>query len=371
MAKSTSSLVIGSHPGQSAWRARRSKSPSSFPITEFLSNRGKRAPESPVWSASRKARNRRSARYLFRKHNAKPLLRSTSKRQFFPGRSAIPSDDTESQKLGHFLSSNLCAWLIPLSKRVVACETAALGSQGSLGLTVTLYSTAIARFLPWGYGGLRWVPLPTRERENPKILLSAFPKPCYGASFGQKRSPSGRPSEAGMVDERAPALARRLNAHGRVLRRGRIFAWLREGWASDEIAAQERLTAERVRQIVRQALEKRIIDEGAEHAKLQLARLQPAMRLAGEAIAEGDVTAIAPLMKVLDRLDRYQRAAKAVQVYDDEARRKLMDKINRVAANLGVDEAKAAAKAAEAAEGAPPGGEAAALADARADAGEA
>ena len=106
-----------------------------------------------------------------------------------------------------------------------------------------------------------------------------------------------------------------------------------------------------MRQIVRQALEKRIIDEGAEHAKLQLARLQPAMRLAGEAIAEGDVTAIAPLMKVLDRLDRYQRVAKAVQVYDDEARKKLMDKINRVAANLGVDEPSAAERRAASASG--------------------
>ena len=162
-----------------------------------------------------------------------------------------------------------------------------------------------------------------------------------------------------MVDERAPALARRLTAHARVLRRGRIFARLREGWAYDEIASQERLTAERVRQIVRKALERRIIDEEAEHAKLQLARLQPAMRLAGEAIADGDVTAIAPLMKVLDRLDRYQRAAKAVQVYDDEARKKLMDKINRVVANLSVDEPAAS------------GGEAAALADARAADGEA
>ena len=64
---------------------------------------------------------------------------------------------------------------------------------------------------------------------------------------------------------------------------------------------------------------------------------------------------------MLDRLDRYQRVAKAVQVYDDEARRKLMDKINRVAANLEVDEERAAAKAAEAA----------ALVGARADAGEA
>ncbi len=169
-----------------------------------------------------------------------------------------------------------------------------------------------------------------------------------------------------MVDERAPALARRLTAHGRVLRRGHIFARLREGWAYDEIAAHERLTAERVRQIVRQALAKRIVDEGAEHAKLQLARLQPAMRLAGEAIAEGDVTAIAPLMKVLDRLDRYQRAAKAVQVYDDEARRKLMDKINCVAANLEIDKERAAARAAQAPAGAPSGGEAAALAGARA-----
>jgi hypothetical protein len=160
-----------------------------------------------------------------------------------------------------------------------------------------------------------------------------------------------------MVDERAPALARRLTAYGRVLRRGRILARLREGWAYDEIAAQERLTAERVRQIVRKALKERIIDEEAEHAKLQLSRLQPAMRLAGEAIAEGDVKAIAPLMKVLDRLDRYQRTARAVQVYDDEARKKLMDKINRVAANLEVDKERKAAKAA--AKGAPAGDEAA------------
>jgi hypothetical protein len=67
-----------------------------------------------------------------------------------------------------------------------------------------------------------------------------------------------------MVDERAPALARRLTTHVRVLRRDRVFSRLRDGWAYDEIAAHERLTAERVRQIVRQTLEKRIIDEGAE-----------------------------------------------------------------------------------------------------------
>jgi hypothetical protein len=62
------------------------------------------------------------------------------------------------------------------------------------------------------------------------------------------------------------------------------------------------------------------------------------MQLAAEAVAAGDVTAIAPYLKVLDRLDRYQTVAGANQTYDDDARKKLLDKINRVAANLGVDE---------------------------------
>jgi predicted transcriptional regulator len=114
------------------------------------------------------------------------------------------------------------------------------------------------------------------------------------------------------------------------LRRARIFAHLREGWAYDEIARDEGVTAERIRQIVREALEKRLLDEETDHAKLQIARLQPAIRIAAEAVADGDVKAIAPLLKVLDRLDRYQRTAKVKQVYDDEARQKLMAKINRV-----------------------------------------
>jgi hypothetical protein len=58
------------------------------------------------------------------------------------------------------------------------------------------------------------------------------------------------------------------------------------------------------------------------------------------------VSAIAPLLNVLDRLDRYQRTAKVNRVYDDEARKKLMDMLNRVAANLGIDEARWAATAA-------------------------
>jgi DNA-binding CsgD family transcriptional regulator len=131
---------------------------------------------------------------------------------------------------------------------------------------------------------------------------------------------------------------RRMGAQGLVLRRRRIFLRLREGLAYDEIAREEGVTSERIRQIVSEVLQKRSVDSGADHAKLQLARLAPVMQLAAEAIAAGDVTVITPYLRVLDRLDRYQTVASANQAYDDEARQKLLDKISRVAANLGVDE---------------------------------
>jgi hypothetical protein len=139
-----------------------------------------------------------------------------------------------------------------------------------------------------------------------------------------------------MEDDQPAAPKRPLNALARVIRRGRIFARLREGWAYDEIAVEEGLTAERVRQIVREALERRLLDEDTDHAKLQLSRLRPALKVATDAVAGGDVTAITPLLKVLDRFDRYQKTAKVNQVYDDSARKKLFEKLNRVAANLGL-----------------------------------
>ena len=171
----------------------------------------------------------------------------------------------------------------------------------------------------------------------------------------------GPDSEAEMEINTTPDPERRLNALARVARRARIFARLREGWAYDEIARDERLTAERVRQIVREALERRLPDEDTDHAKLQLDRLRPAMRVATAAVEEGDVRAIAPLLKVLDRLDRYQKTAKVNQVYDDGARKKLFEKLNRVAANLGLavieDPTKAQAKPAPEAAPAPEPGE--------------
>ena len=113
-------------------------------------------------------------------------------------------------------------------------------------------------------------------------------------------------------------------------------------YAYDEIAREEQLTPERVRQIVREALARRIVDDETDHAKLQWLRLAQAMQIGSMAVADGDVKAIPAFLKVLDRLDRYQRTAKVSEVYDDEARKRLFDKINRVAANLGLDETRTA-----------------------------
>jgi hypothetical protein len=146
-----------------------------------------------------------------------------------------------------------------------------------------------------------------------------------------------------MAEDKAPVRRRRLGAHGMMFRRRRVFAQLREDLTYEEIAAEEGVSTSRIRQIVSQELQQRAVDSGAEHAKLQLDRLAPAVQLAAEAIAAGDLSAIMPHLKALDRLDRYQVVASANQVYDDEARKKLMDKINRLAENLGIDENFAAA----------------------------
>jgi hypothetical protein len=79
---------------------------------------------------------------------------------------------------------------------------------------------------------------------------------------------------------------KRLDASGRVLRRGPILVRLRESAGYDEIARkEEELGSEHVRQIVREALAECIVDGETDHAKRQWRRLAPAMQIAGMAAA--------------------------------------------------------------------------------------
>jgi hypothetical protein len=134
--------------------------------------------------------------------------------------------------------------------------------------------------------------------------------------------------------EQTPEPRRRLNVLTKAERRQRIFARLREGWAYDEIAREERVSAERIRQIVAHVLGKRVIHRGADHAHLQLERLRPALRVANEAIGRGELRAVGPLIRLIDRLDKHQETVVAKYEYGPEERQRLLDKINRIAANL-------------------------------------
>jgi hypothetical protein len=147
--------------------------------------------------------------------------------------------------------------------------------------------------------------------------------------------------------EQIPTSGRRLNDLGKAARRNRIFAQLREGWAYEEIAGEERLSAERIRQIVSEVLDKRVIDRGVDHAHLQLERLMPAMRIVGEAIGRGELKAVAPLIKVIDRLDKHQQTVVAKYSYGPEERQRLLDKINRIADNLQPVDGEAAEQVTE------------------------
>ena len=94
-----------------------------------------------------------------------------------------------------------------------------------------------------------------------------------------------------------------LSPAARALRLQRIFARLQEGASYKDIAAEEGLSRERLRQIVRAAAARgKVLPD---HKKMQFARLEPALRLAARGVAEGDAKAIPLLIKLVDRLDRY------------------------------------------------------------------
>jgi len=85
-------------------------------------------------------------------------------------------------------------------------------------------------------------------------LLPFFQNQCYHSVRRLPRRIRGR--ERARMEQAIIPLPnrRRLKAEDRALRRKRIFARLREGWAYEEIAREERLTTERVREIVNEVL---------------------------------------------------------------------------------------------------------------------
>ena len=126
----------------------------------------------------------------------------------------------------------------------------------------------------------------------------------------------------------------RSRAAARDLRRLRILASVQAGLSYAAIGREEGLSRERVRQIVAKALDEGETGTKLDHARVQIARLEPALRLAANAVAEGDLGAIDRLLRVLDRLDKYSAVEGAEAKPDEGARTRLLAKLDAMAQRM-------------------------------------
>jgi hypothetical protein len=104
------------------------------------------------------------------------------------------------------------------------------------------------------------------------------------------------------------------------------------------------VTPRRLRQIVSELWQRQKVDGGSDHATLRRARLKKVLRLLAQRVADGEIAAIAPYLKVLAQLERYQSAAMADPVYDQATRETLLAKLNRAVVRLEREAARKAAK---------------------------
>ena len=87
--------------------------------------------------------------------------------------------------------------------------------------------------------------------------------------------------------------------------RGDILDLVVSGYAYEAIAEKLGLSVKTVRRATAKAIEKRQLDSGADYVHLQVLRLTKAMRVVDLNLEEGNLKAVAPLLKVIAQLDRY------------------------------------------------------------------
>ena len=106
---------------------------------------------------------------------------------------------------------------------------------------------------------------------------------------------------------------------------------VRSGFSYEVIARDECLSRERIRQIVTQSLKTDDRADRVDQARVQMARLEPALRLAARGVDNGKLSAINPLLKVLDRLDKYGAVVDIVNKDYEGAHERLMTFVNKAA----------------------------------------
>jgi hypothetical protein len=137
----------------------------------------------------------------------------------------------------------------------------------------------------------------------------------------------------------------RLSAAERAARSDRIFARLLEGQSTEAIATDEGVSARRVRKIVQEALERWDADPVQDYVGVQIARLESALRVIEQKIAEGDVKVVEKLVKVLGQLDKYHKSQlhmRETYIEHQDRDAALFNRLGRLAASRAVVAARLA-----------------------------
>ena len=113
----------------------------------------------------------------------------------------------------------------------------------------------------------------------------------------------------------------------------RIMERVQAGYSFEAIAREEALTRERIRQIVAQSV--RVVGgERVDLPRIQITRLEPALRLAAEGVAKGQLAAISPLLKILAQIDKYNAEFSLSAPEEESVREKLLLRLDRAAAAM-------------------------------------
>jgi len=112
-------------------------------------------------------------------------------------------------------------------------------------------------------------------------------------------------SEADLSARARTRAAARRRRQARARERGAILDLVVSGYTYEAIAERLALSVKSVRRATAKAIEQRQLDGGAHYVHLQVLRLTKAMRVVDLNLDEGDLKAVAPLLKIIAQLDKY------------------------------------------------------------------
>jgi hypothetical protein len=124
------------------------------------------------------------------------------------------------------------------------------------------------------------------------------------AAFAPKEKPmaddpTSSPAPAGVRAQRRARRARRT------ARQERYFGLMLSGYTLNQIAKMAQASAASVRREIDRAIAERRLDAPERFARVQVARLAKALRLAEAAIELGELKAVGTYLRVIAALDRY------------------------------------------------------------------